>query len=560
MPKPDLRQYFPIFQTPDTQNPWVYLDSAATSQKPQSVLEQMERFYRMDNANVHRGSHSVAVRATESFEAARAKVQRFINAASAKEIIWTKGATESINLLASILARGHFKPGDQILLSTLEHHANIVPWQQVAEQLDLQLRVMPIDENGLLDLKQALAMIGASTAMLAIGHVSNALGNINPIEKLIERARSFGALTLIDGAQAIGHIPIDVQALDCDFYVFSGHKMFGPTGIGVLYGKEALLASLPPYQYGGEMIETVSFSGSRFQGLPLKYEAGTPNIAGVVGLAAAVDFIQQHRAAITQHEKDLYQRLLQGLQQVPGIRLWGEIVNSTPIQSFTIEGLNNQDLGVLLNEQNFALRVGHHCAMPLMQALGLEGTLRVSLGCYNTEQEVDRFVSALNSAIATLQGGKGAKIPVSSESNENDVRDSGQFLPIAAQIQQAKGWDETIRQIMLAGKQLNKLPPEDHLPEHEVKGCESQVWLRCDTQGGLLQLKADSPSKIVRGLLAIMFEALKNKPVKQVLAFDMPGYLQQLGLAKHLSQSRGNGLQAVLSKIVDYCSRIPVND
>ncbi|MFT5313621.1 MAG: cysteine desulfurase/selenocysteine lyase [Paraglaciecola sp.] len=551
----DLRQYFPIFHSSDTANPWVYLDSAATSQKPQSVLEQMERFYAMDNANVHRASHNVALRATASFETARANVQGFINAASAKEIIWTKGATESINLLASILARGHFKPGDQILLSTLEHHANIVPWQQVAEQLNLRLRVMPIDENGILDLHQALTLINDNTAMLAIGHVSNALGNINPVEKLIERAKLFGALTLIDGAQAVAHIPIDVQALDCDFYVFSGHKMFGPTGIGVLYGKEALLARLPPYQYGGEMIEHVSFSGTRFQGLPLKYEAGTPNIAGVVGLAAAVDFIVQHRATITQHEGFLYRRLLQELEQVPGIRLWGDLANSTAIQSFTIEGLNNQDLGLLLNEHNFALRVGHHCAMPLMQALGLdEGTLRVSLACYNTGQEIERFVKALNSAIGTLQGNGSAKTPVNKEKH---VFDPAQFLPIARQVLQAKGWDETYRQIMLAGKGLNRLAPEDHLPEYEVAGCESQVWLTCATHNGLLSFKADSPSKIVRGLLALMFEVLQNQSIKQVLAFDMPDYLQQLGLAKYLSPSRGNGLQAVLRKIMDYCANSP---
>jgi cysteine desulfurase/selenocysteine lyase len=552
MSESDLRQYFPIFQTPDASNPWVYLDSAATSQKPQPVLEQMERFYRKDNANVHRASHSVAARATASFEAARIKVQRFINAASSKEIIWTKGATESINLVASILARGHFKPGDQILISTLEHHANIVPWQQLAEQHNLQLGIMPIDKNGVLDVKQALALIDDSTVMLAIGHVSNALGNINPIEKLIERAKLFGALTLIDGAQAIGHMPIDVQALDCDFYVFSGHKMFGPTGIGVLYGKQALLASLPPYQYGGEMIDKVSFSGSSFQDLPLKYEAGTPNIAGVVGLATAVDFIQQHRSAITQHEEFLYRLLLQGFEQVPGIRLWGDCVNSTSIQSFTIDGLNSQDLGLLLNEHNFALRVGHHCAMPLMQALGLEGTLRVSLACYNTGQEVERFVKALNMAIDILHGNGAEKGPAA---QENHVRDSGQFLPIAAHVHQAKSWDETYRKIMLAGKQLNKLTHEEHRGEYEVKGCESQVWLRCDNLGGLLQLKADSPSKIVRGLLAIMFEVLQNKPVEQVLVFDMSVYLQQLGLAKHLSQSRGNGLQAVLDEIVDYCAK-----
>jgi cysteine desulfurase/selenocysteine lyase len=552
MSESDLRQYFPIFQSVETNVPWVYLDSTATSQKPQSVLDEMQGFYLRDNANVHRGSHELSLRATASFEAARIKVQGFINAASAKEIIWTKGATESINLLASILARGHFKGGQQILLSTLEHHANIVPWQQVAQQYGLTLTIMPVDDKGVLDLEQALSMINDNTALMAIGHVSNAFGNINPIKTLIERAKAFGALSMIDGAQAVGHMAIDVQALDCDFYVFSGHKMFAPTGIGVLYGKKALLSRLPPYQYGGEMIEKVSFTDSTFQALPLKYEAGTPNIAGVVGLAAAVDFILEHRPAIAQQEGVLYAYLLQGLKQVPGIRLWGDTINSTSIQSFTIDAVDSQDLGLLLNEHNFALRVGHHCAMPLMQALALTGTLRVSLACYNTAQEVERFITALNSAINTLLS---QEIAEPGSSKVQALKDAELELPIATQIRQAKSWDQTFRQIMLAGKGLNKLLLEDRLPEHEVNGCESQVWLCCSNQEGLLQLRGDSLSKIVRGLLAIMFEVLQNKPLEQVLAFDMPSYLQSLGLAKHLSQSRGNGLQAVLKKITDYCAK-----
>ncbi|MFT4941024.1 MAG: cysteine desulfurase/selenocysteine lyase, partial [Paraglaciecola sp.] len=337
----NLRDYFPIFSKPSQSLPWVYFDSAATSQKPASVLETMQTFYTKNNANVHRGSHTVSLATTQAFEKARQTIQHFIHAASYKEIIWTKGATESINLVAAILAKARLRAGDEIVLSNLEHHANIVPWQQVAEQLGLVIKVLPISQNGVLDLERSLALITDKTALLAVAHVSNALGNIQPIEQLIEKAKECGALTLIDGAQAVAHLDVDVQALDCDFYVFSGHKMFGPTGIGVLYGKQALLEVLPAYQTGGEMIKKVSFTGSTFQGLPFKYEAGTPNIAGVLGIAAAADFIKLHRINIAKQELFLYQLLIAGLQQIPELQLWGEIDNSICLQSFTVEGIDN---------------------------------------------------------------------------------------------------------------------------------------------------------------------------------------------------------------------------
>ncbi|MFQ3237309.1 MAG: cysteine desulfurase/selenocysteine lyase [Paraglaciecola sp.] len=552
-----LRDHFPIFKHKVAPHPWVYFDSAATSHKPQSVIAAVEGFYRSQNANVHRSSHSVSAAATQAFEQARVCIQGFINAASEKEIIWTKGATESINLVAAILAKGHFTPGDEIVLSSLEHHANIVPWQQIATELGLTIRVIPVDEQGVIQLERGLSLITNKTALVAIGHVSNALGNINPIGPFIARAKKFGALTLIDGAQAVAHLPVDVQALDCDFYLFSGHKLFGPTGIGVLYGKQALLSALPPYQTGGEMIEKVSFSGSTFQGLPFKYEAGTPNIAGVLGLAAAVQFIQGHRLEIEHQELALYQQLLGGLQKIAGVHLWGERENSICIVSFTVDGLNNQDVGILLNEQNFAVRIGHHCAMPLMQALRLEGTIRVSLSCYNTHEEVARFLQALSQSIVTVR--KGGEVITGVAQREPcvvDVSSAGGLpasTPLADNLRLAKAWDETYRQIMLAGKQLNKLPMDDRIGQYEVFGCESLVWLKCETQCNQLLLSADSPSKIVRGLLAIIFEPLANMPLQQIRHFDLPNYLDQLGLAKHLSQSRGNGLLAVVDKIKRNC-------
>lgn len=555
-----LRQQFPIFQQLNDDKSWVYFDNGATTQKPQIVIDTVNRFYSQQNANVHRASHRASAAATEAFEQTRKDVAAFINARSEKEIIWTKGTTESVNLIASVLAKGHLSSGDEIVLSALEHHANIVPWQQIANEHGLRLKIIPVDENGVLKVDNIKNVITNKTALVAISHVSNALGNINPVALIIAQAKKHGVLTFVDGAQAVAHMSVDVQALDCDFYAFSGHKVFGPTGIGVLYGRQVLLDGLPPYQMGGEMIEKVSFSGTTFQGLPFKFEAGTPNIAGVLGLGAALAFVRQHRAAIHTQEQALYTALIEGLQSIDGIRFWGETSNSICTQSFTIEGVNNQDLGVLLNEHNIALRVGHHCAMPLMEALGIEGTVRVSLSCYNTLEDVSRFVDVLKRVLCTLR-------PTSSsvevlarqdkleqkrklDNTHNDASSvNTDLLPIANKIREARSWDEIYRQIMLAGKQLNKLPQEDQIGQYEVMGCESQVWLKCEKQGEHLILSANSSSKIVRGLLAIIFEPLAHLTLSEIKLFSLPSYIQSLGLGKHVSQSRGNGLQAVIEEI-----------
>ena len=555
-----LRQQFPIFQQLNDDKSWVYFDNGATTQKPQIVIDTVNRFYSQQNANVHRASHSVSAAATEAFEQTRKDVAAFINASSEKEIIWTKGTTESVNLIASVLAKGHLASGDEIVLSALEHHANIVPWQQVANEHGLRLKIIPVDEKGVLKIDNIKNVITNKTALVAISHVSNALGNINPVAMIIAQAKKHGALTFVDGAQAIAHMPVDVQALDCDFYAFSGHKVFGPTGIGVLYGRQVLLDGLPPYQMGGEMIEKVSFSDTTFQGLPFKFEAGTPNIAGVLGLGAALAFVRQYRSDIHTQEQALYTALISGLQSIDGIRFWGEVNNSICTQSFTIEGVNNQDLGVLLNEHNIALRVGHHCAMPLMEALGIDGTVRVSLSCYNTHDDISRFVDVLKRVLHTLRPTSSS---VEAAARQDKLEQKGKIdnmhngassvntdvLPIASKIREARSWDEIYRQIMLAGKQLNKLPPEDQIGQYEVMGCESQVWLKCEKQGEHLILAAHSSSKIVRGLLAIIFEPLAHLTLSEIKQFSLTSYIQSLGLGKHVSQSRGNGLQAVIEEI-----------
>jgi len=392
-----LRSQFPALAQEVNGHPLVYLDNAATTQKPQAVLDAITHYYRADNANVHRAAHALSGRATRAFEAARETVARFINAPRSHEVIWTRGTTEAINLVAQSWGMSELKAGDEIILSTQEHHANIVPWQLVAQRTGAVIRVIPLDERGDLDMTAYLAMLGPRTRLVSVAHVSNALGTVNPVARMVAAAKAVGALTLIDGAQAVAHLEVDVQAIGCDFYAFSGHKLYGPTGIGVLWGRTEQLERMPPWQAGGEMIDRVSFSGTTFNTLPFKFEAGTPHIAGAIGLAAAIDFVMaQDREWLAQHEQALTDYLVAGLQQVPGLRLIGEPGQRAGAVSFLLEDIHPQDAATLLDMQGIALRVGHHCAMPLMESLGISGTLRASLACYNNRDDVDALLAALH--------------------------------------------------------------------------------------------------------------------------------------------------------------------
>ena len=390
-----VRAQFPALQQRVNDQPLIYLDNAATTQKPLAVLQAMDEYYRRDNANVHRAAHTLSSRATAAFEAARERVRAFLHARHSSEIIWTRGTTEAINLVAYSWGQSNLRPGDEILLSTLEHHANIVPWQQVAARTGAVLRVIPLTTSGELDLTAFHALLSPRTRLLAIAQVSNALGTVNPVAELIAAAQTVGAVTLVDGAQAVGHLPIDVQALDCDFYAFSGHKLYGPTGIGVLYGRAELLEQMPPWQTGGEMIQKVSFSGTRFNRPPFRFEAGTPPIAEAIGLAAALNFIAALPDGWRRHEAALLQRLLDGLRQLPFIELVGTPRQRVGVVSLRLGDIHPQDAGELLDQMGIAVRVGHHCAMPLMESLGLDGTLRISLALYNSEAEVDALLAAL---------------------------------------------------------------------------------------------------------------------------------------------------------------------
>ncbi|HDT5893920.1 cysteine sulfinate desulfinase [Aeromonas hydrophila] len=392
-----LRSQFPALAQEVNGHPLIYLDNAATTQKPQVVLDAIAHYYSTDNANVHRAAHALSGRATRAFEAARETVARFINAPHSREVIWTRGTTEAINLVAQSWGMSELQAGDEIVLSTLEHHANIVPWQLIAQRTGAVIRVIPLDERGDLDMAAYLAMLGPRTRLVSVAHVSNALGTVNPVKEMVAAAKAVGSLTLIDGAQAVAHLEVDVQAIGCDFYAFSGHKLYGPTGIGVLWGRTELLEQMPPWQAGGEMIDRVSFAGTTFNTLPFKFEAGTPHIAGAIGLAAAIDFVvAQDRDSLASHEAALTDYLVAGLQQVPGLRLVGEPRQRAGAVSFLLEDIHPQDAATLLDMQGIALRVGHHCAMPLMESLGIGGTLRASLACYNNRDDVDALLAALH--------------------------------------------------------------------------------------------------------------------------------------------------------------------
>jgi cysteine desulfurase/selenocysteine lyase len=534
----------------------VYFDNAATTQKPQLVINTLKDYYENMNANVHRASHQLSTKATVAFEQSRTVLQTFINSASHEELIWTKGTTESINIICQSLARNTLSRGDEILVCASEHHANIVPWQIVAEQTGAIIKVLPLTSAGLINISHLDSLISDKVKFIACAHISNVLGRINPIQEIIAKAKSIGAITVIDGAQAIAHVDIDVQALDCDFYVFSAHKMYGPTGVGVLYGKRHYLEQMTPYQSGGEMIKSVSFKqATTYNVLPFKLEAGTPNIAGVIGFGTCINFLspllKDEAKGYSQYENELAQYCYKKLASIPQVKFIVQGVPDIAIIAFTIKGHHNHDISTALDAFGISIRAGHHCAMPLMETLQIDGCLRVSLNAYNTYEEVDYFIDSLNQILIT----------------QNRVEHSDDFLPfehkaskvsetallqtkIVERFDKAKTWDSVHRQIMLMGKELPRLDIGYRNEETLISGCESKAWLRatCDEQG-IYHFSADSDAKIIRGLLVIVLSVFNYKTSKQIKEFDVECYFKKLGLLAHLSPSRGNGLLAIVQKI-----------
>jgi cysteine desulfurase / selenocysteine lyase len=392
-----IRADFPILQQQVNGKPLVYLDNAATAQKPVQVIETLDKYYREYNSNIHRGVHTLSQIATDAYEGAREKVKTFLNANSSKEIIFVRGASEAINLVTQSFGRDTLTAGDEIIITELEHHSNIVPWQLLCEQTGATLRYIPINDAGELILEEYEKLLNEKTSIVAVGHISNALGTINPIKEIISKAHAVGAKVLVDGAQAVPHTKADVQALDCDFYVFSGHKLFGPTGIGVLYGKEALLDAMPPYQGGGDMIQTVSMTKSTFNALPHKFEAGTPHIAGVIGLGAAIDYVNELDLDVTsQYENELLDYANDQAAQIEDLNFVGTAENKTSILSFTLGRIHPHDIGTILDGEGVAIRAGHHCAMPVMERFQIPATARASFAFYNTREEVDALIKAID--------------------------------------------------------------------------------------------------------------------------------------------------------------------
>jgi len=406
MPRFDVEQVrndFPILAREVNGQPLVYLDNGATAQKPRQVIDTINHYYTDENANIHRGVHHLSQVATQKYEQARETVRKFLNAEKSHEILFTRGTTDGINMVASSWGRKNLASDDEIIISTLEHHSNIVPWQMICEERGAILRVIPLHQSGELDMQAFSQMLSQQTRLVSVAHVSNSLGTINPVEQIIAQSHETGALVLLDGAQAVPHMYVDVQKLDVDFYAMSGHKLFGPTGVGVLYGKEEILNDMPPYQGGGDMIEKVTFEKTTYNTLPYKFEAGTPNIVGGIGLAAAIDYVAQFDPAdIAAHEFKLLTYATKKLLAVPGLRIIGTAYNKASVISFVIDGQHPFDVGTLLDQQGVAVRTGHHCTQPLMDFYGIPGTIRASFAFYNNTTDADALVSALDRAVAML--------------------------------------------------------------------------------------------------------------------------------------------------------------
>ncbi len=564
----DFRRHFPLLKLSLSDRsvkpfPLVYFDNGATTQKPQTVIDCYQDFYSQNNANVHRSSHALSTRATRAFEQARGLVKDFIHARSLKEVIWTKGTTESINLVAQSYARKILKSGDEIILCVSEHHANIVPWQIVAEQTGAVVRVMPLDLSGRIDVDAMRKIITDKAKIVSFAHISNVLGRINPIKEIITQAKAVGAVTLIDGAQAIAHLPIDVQDLGCDFYVFSAHKMYGPTGVGVLYGRESLLNQMTPYQGGGEMIDRVSFEyGTTYNQLPFKFEAGTPNIAGVVAFSKAIEFINGYlNGQLAQYEHGLTSHIMKRLSQFSEVNFIVQGYPDIPIISFVVTGHHNHDIATALDSFGIAVRSGHHCAMPLMDYLMISGCIRVSLSAYNTLAEIDFFIEKLNLILV----GDYSSLEIDNNStnwhvnnigsNKNKVLASSMLNSasdeILALFKKSKSWDGRHRQIMLLSKQLDNMPDEQKNEMSLIKGCESLAWLTFskDLEGNF-SFQASSDAKVIRGLLVIVLAAFNHKNSQEIAQFNLDSYFDSLGLMQHLSPSRGNGVKAIVDKII----------
>lgn len=563
-----VRAQFPVLRMQAHGHPLVYLDNGATTQKPQAVIDAIEAYYASQNANIHRGVYQLSQVATEAYEKARHDVAAFINAPDPACVIFTRGTTEAINLVAASWGRTNLKAGDEIIVSAMEHHSNIVPWQLIAEQTGARVRVIPMNDAGELLMDEYAKLLNPRTKMVAVVHLSNSLGTINDVKEIARQAHAVGARVLVDGAQWVAHYPTDVQAIDCDFYAFSGHKLFGPTGIGVLWGKRSLLDAMPPYQGGGDMIEQVTFERTTYAQLPNKFEAGTPNIAGGIGLGAAVRWLSQiGLARCAAHEHDLLEYATECLSEVPGLRVVGTAKNKGSVISFVIENppMASLDVGAQLDQAGIAVRTGHHCCQPVMDRLGIASTSRASFALYNTRADVDALVDALMKIRAESLSRHAAHkaVPVS----DGDVK----YPQAAADTPQAAAdelvdvfeflgdWNERYQYLIEMGEKLLPMPADEKNETNRVHGCQSTVHLsgrRQPGSGDRLDFLADSDADLVRGLIAILQKIYSGQQAREILAFDIDAFFKRLGLDQHLTQGRRNGLAGMVQRIRSLASII----
>lgn len=564
-----IRADFPILSTQMNGHPLIYFDNGATTQKPQAVIDALVHFYTHDNANIHRGVYPLSQRATDAYEGARRKVAELLSVADPAECIFVRGVTEGVNLVAASWGRANLKVGDEVLLTGLEHHSNIVPWQMICDATGAKLRVLPSTPAGELELSQLPQLLTDKTRMVAMQHVSNALGTVHAVESVIARARAVGALVLIDGAQWVGHYPTDVPKLDCDFYVFSGHKLFGPTGIGVLWGRRELLEAMPPYHGGGDMIETVAFEKTTYAPLPNRFEAGTPDIAGAIGLGAAIDYIRGLGwERIVAYEHELLSYATQSLQQVAGLRIIGTAEHKASVVSFVMEQppIAALDIATRLSNVGIAVRTGHHCCMPLMGALEIPGTCRVSLAMYNTRGEIDRLVEVLQELVAQRQARSNAapaEVANHSASGES-VESQIQFAPASAPSVDAAA-AELVEEFLLfddkesktellmeMGQALSDTFAPLKALSSPVPGCMSEVYLigrPVPDQPTKFEFIGDSNAEIVRGLIAVLQALFSGQLADEILDYDIEKLFRQIGLDQFVSSQRRSGLEGMIRRI-----------
>jgi cysteine desulfurase/selenocysteine lyase len=562
-----IREDFPILRREVHGQPLVYFDNAATTQKPQAVLDALQHYYSHDNANIHRAVHLLSERATRAYEEARQKVCRFLGAAEPREIIFTRGTTEGINLVAQSWGRTNLRAGDEIILSAMEHHSNIVPWQMICEQTGAVLRVVPIADNGEFLLDEYEKLLGDRTRLVAMVHVSNSLGTIVPVRRVIELAHARGALVLLDGAQSVPHFPVNVRELDCDFFAMSGHKVYGPTGIGALYGKAHLLERMPPYQGGGSMIKAVTFAKTTYEDAPNKFEAGTPHIAGAIGLGAALDYVRAvGPERIAAHEVKLLHYATEKMRQIPGVRLIGDAPHKAAVISFVIDvpPIASLDIGTKLDLEGIAVRTGHHCCQPVMDRFEIPGTTRVSFAMYNTTAEVDLLVDALRGIIADRLR-PGAKPQAAVQDIEPTYPRAAAPSPreaaeeLVEEFELFDNWADRYQYLIERGAAIPPLPDEFRTEANRVRGCQSTVYLWARKRPGtpdVVEFLADSDADLVRGLIDVLERIYSGQKAQDVLTFDVEGFFARLGLDQHLTLGRRNGLSAMVQRIRHFAATL----